>query len=330
MAERGDDVPTFPVTAPDGETIHVPYFPGLGEAHHASHPRLPTPPPPLPKHVTPAAPAQHRIPSPPHAPSHPSIGQQVSHLAHSAYQFLAGDDIDTLRNLHATPLQKIGAAAALGSWLIPEGKIAETVAHATAKAAELLAAHAATSGAFHTSESALAGSAAWFLRKSDIWQRPLTSAEREGRFATHEDFAAFMGPAGDGKEWHHIVERNKEAQFGAERIHSVENYAAIKAKPEHRGISSYFQSGNALDFGVDADERALSPRRYLEGRSWEENRQHGDNVLRKFGLNPAELRAETLQRFEQRLQEHDRPFGPHREPGMRPRPLRGRSGGRSR
>lgn len=128
---------------------------------------------------------------------------------------MIGDDIDALRNPHATPPQKAGAAADIGSWLIPEGKVAEIAAHAASKAAEVLAAHAAASGAIHAGESALAASAAWVWRRSDICRRPLSASEREGRFANHEDFAAFMGSAGSNQEWHHIVERNKEVQFAA-------------------------------------------------------------------------------------------------------------------
>jgi hypothetical protein len=239
----------------------------------------------------------------------------------AAVEALVLDDWKALTDVPSTPLQRLEAAADLASWAIPEGKIAEIAGHALAKvAAEQAVAHVAT--AEQTAAAAAVGKL-WAARSgnakiaeqhamnpSKIWDRPLTVTERHGRFEDHHDLAALLGPAtergGVKRNWHHIVE--SKSGFGSERVHNIDNVVAIEQKPIHVDISKTFQA-NDYRLGPGPDGKPQSLRTFLKGKPWDRHVAEGELELRKHGLDPDTLRVQTQQRFETRVQLHDRLHG---------------------
>ena len=320
MAEPDDGsaLPTKTVTAPDGSRVHYPNLPNVGEPYQP--PNATAPPMHEDRDRGPAAPS----PSASHQNSE-SFRERVMSAARNTFERAQGfgkaaldalvlDDWNALTGAHSTPLQRLEAGADLASWVIPEGKVAEIAGHAIAKASEIAAArlasetalHATASGVEHAApEIAAIGAARW--NRSDILRRPLTESERGGAFKNVDDLKAMLRPAGDGKDWHHIVESNTERRFGAERVHNIDNVVAVERNPTHRDISKAFQNNDPL-LGPGPDGREQSLRTYLKDKPWEKHVQAGEQELRANGLDPNSLRAETLKRFEQRLEAHDRHF----------------------
>ena len=62
-------------------------------------------------------------------------------------------------------------------------------------------------------------------------------------FSTYREFKKVYGSAGEGFEWHHIVEQRSlnVERFGAERIHNIDNIVALP-KSLHRKISGFYTS----------------------------------------------------------------------------------------
>lgn len=90
-----------------------------------------------------------------------------------------------------------------------------------------------------------------------------------------------MGEAGDGFDWHHIVEQNagNTKQFGNKAIQNSVNITKV-AKNVHRGkgsISAYYSSKQAFTHG-------LKVREWLATKSFAEQFEFGMNVLRMFGV----------------------------------------------
>ena len=54
-------------------------------------------------------------------------------------------------------------------------------------------------------------------------------------------FKSAMGPAGQGKEWHHIVERTpgNVKRFGGEALHNTENITALGQDSSTRDVSAF-------------------------------------------------------------------------------------------
>lgn len=70
----------------------------------------------------------------------------------------------------------------------------------------------------------------------DSWQR---RSEPNIRFRSEAELRSYLGPAGEGREWHHIVEKRQEGRpgFEPERIHSTDNIISLPADV-HRRISA--------------------------------------------------------------------------------------------
>jgi len=302
VAER--DVPTKTIAGPDGRPIHYPDLPNVGEPYRK---------PDLAGHNEPA---QHTATTPIQASATPiaseSWRERVMSAARSAVEragtygqaavnALVLDDWKALTSSQSTPVQRLEAVADLASWAIPEGKVAEIAGHAVAKATELAATHLAALGFEH------AGAAAAAIAASRGLSRPLTEAERSGHFQSAGDFKKFMGPAtehgGPERDWHHIVEKNHADgtdQFTADQIHSVKNVVPVP-RDVHRGAG-----GLSAEFNAKDEFLGTSLRERLQGQPWEDHVVAGQRALRRQGLDPDVLRAETQARFGQRLLEHDR------------------------
>nr|WP_257463327.1 hypothetical protein [Archangium lipolyticum] len=99
-------------------------------------------------------------------------------------------------------------------------------------------------------------------------------------FKSFDDFKDFMGPAGDGNQWHHIVEQRKVNvdRFGPEAIHNTENVIAVE-KARHDAISAYYSSKSR-------DTGNMVVREWLRTKSYEEQRAFGLDILRQFGVLP--------------------------------------------
>lgn len=88
------------------------------------------------------------------------------------------------------------------------------------------------------------------------------------------------GSAGEGFEWHHIVEQRSVnvERFGAERIHNIKNMVALP-KSLHRKISGFYSSKPPFSY-------PLTVRDWLSSRSFEEQYEFGIKTIRKFnGFN---------------------------------------------
>ncbi len=88
-----------------------------------------------------------------------------------------------------------------------------------------------------------------------------------------------IGSAGEGNDWHHIVEQSqiKKSGFSPELIHNTDNIIAID-HATHMKITGYYNT-KSFDF-----TNGLSVRDWLAGQSYEKQYNFGLDVLRKFGV----------------------------------------------
>ncbi|WP_156349855.1 hypothetical protein [Archangium gephyra] len=103
---------------------------------------------------------------------------------------------------------------------------------------------------------------------------------RHRAFKSFDAFKNAMGPAGEDKAWHHIVEQRKPnvERFGAEALHNTENVIAIN-KSRHDAISAYYSTKSR-------DTEGMVVREWLRTKSYEEQRAFGMVVLKRFGVIP--------------------------------------------
>jgi hypothetical protein len=83
-------------------------------------------------------------------------------------------------------------------------------------------------------------------------------------------FKSAMGPAGKGKEWHHLVEQTKGnvKRFGGEAIHNTENIIALD-KPLHDDVSAFYSS---IQWTATKSSR-LTVRKWLSTQSYDAQRE---------------------------------------------------------
>nr|WP_242592639.1 hypothetical protein [Corallococcus exiguus] len=93
-------------------------------------------------------------------------------------------------------------------------------------------------------------------------------------------FKKAMGPAGPGKQWHHIVEQTpgNAQRFGPEALHSTENVIAVDARI-HERLSAFYSSKQPF-----AGRGTV--REWLRGQSYAQQREFGLRMLKKFGAIP--------------------------------------------
>ncbi len=102
-------------------------------------------------------------------------------------------------------------------------------------------------------------------------------------FKSFDDFKDFMGPAGEGKQWHHIVEQREAnlKRFGPEALHNTENVVPLE-KELHTRISAFYSSIQKELTGSSK----LTVRMWLGTQSYEAQRQFGlraiENIKRGF------------------------------------------------
>jgi hypothetical protein len=90
-----------------------------------------------------------------------------------------------------------------------------------------------------------------------------------------------LGPAGAGKQWHHIVEQTPSnvERFGPQALHNTENVIALDERT-HRQISAYYSS---IDLRYSSEQTI---RQWLSGQSFQAQREFGLKVLRDYGMTP--------------------------------------------
>jgi hypothetical protein len=91
-------------------------------------------------------------------------------------------------------------------------------------------------------------------------------------WASFSGFRKAMGPAGEGKEWHHVVEQTKgnAERFGPEALHNTENVIPL-AKELHTQISAFYSRKR---FFITNSE-TLTVREWLSTQPLEAQRQFG-------------------------------------------------------
>jgi hypothetical protein len=85
-------------------------------------------------------------------------------------------------------------------------------------------------------------------------------------------FKSAMGPAGPGKEWHHIVEQTQGnvARFGPKALHNTENVIPLD-KNLHDRVSALYSSARRSITGSDS----LTVRKWLSTQSYDAQRRFG-------------------------------------------------------
>ncbi|WP_233587749.1 hypothetical protein [Corallococcus sp. CA049B] len=89
------------------------------------------------------------------------------------------------------------------------------------------------------------------------------------------------GPAGTGKQWHHIVEQTdgNVRRFGPQALHNTENVIAID-EAAHQRISGYYSS---KDFRIS---RTQTVRQWLSSQSFQTQWDFGMKTLMRIGVEP--------------------------------------------
>ncbi len=91
-------------------------------------------------------------------------------------------------------------------------------------------------------------------------------------WGSYGGFKSAMGPAGQGKEWHHIVERTpgNVKRFGGEALHNTENVTAL-GKAIHTRVSAFYSSIQPKI----TNSNTLTLRQWLSTQSYEAQREFG-------------------------------------------------------
>ncbi len=89
-------------------------------------------------------------------------------------------------------------------------------------------------------------------------------------FKSFDDFKDFVGPAGKGKQWHHIVEKRNVGRFGPESIHNTENVVPLDERL-HIDVSALYSSKRPKITG----SYTLTIRQWLDTQAYEAQRQFG-------------------------------------------------------
>ena len=105
------------------------------------------------------------------------------------------------------------------------------------------------------------------------------SKAARGIFRSFGAFKWASGPAGPGRQWHHIVGQTagNVERFGAEAIHSGDNLVNLD-RATHARMSGYFNSKQSFTGGKTV-------RDWLSGQSFQAQRDFGVKVMRDFGVD---------------------------------------------
>ena len=96
-------------------------------------------------------------------------------------------------------------------------------------------------------------------------------------FRSFSQFKRVLGPAGQSKQWHHLVEQTpgNVARYGPQAIHNTGNVVRLDTAV-HRQVSGYFSSKQAFTGGQTV-------RQWLSSQSYARQQQFARQVLERFG-----------------------------------------------
>ncbi|RKG83032.1 hypothetical protein D7W82_25795 [Corallococcus sp. CA049B] len=91
-------------------------------------------------------------------------------------------------------------------------------------------------------------------------------------YSSFKSFKRAMGPAGNGKEWHHIVEQTdgNVARFGPQALHNTENVIPLD-KELHSLVSAFYSSKSLQMTGSNS----LTVRQWLSAQPYAAQREFG-------------------------------------------------------
>jgi hypothetical protein len=106
---------------------------------------------------------------------------------------------------------------------------------------------------------------------------PYAPAFQKG-FASHRELVKYLGSAGKGRAWHHIVEQTPVniARFGPERIHNINNIVNVPsgAGALHNKISGFYSSKAPGGVGRIRD--------WVSSKSFKEQYEFGIKTMERF------------------------------------------------
>jgi RHS repeat-associated protein len=107
----------------------------------------------------------------------------------------------------------------------------------------------------------------------------ITAGSGGAGFATFNKLKEFLGSAGAGKAWHHIVEQCQAVRSGFSNmwINNSNNVVSL-SNSVHNKISAYYSS---IDKTLS---KTQTVRQWLSGQSFQKQYEFGIKVLRKFGV----------------------------------------------
>ena len=99
-----------------------------------------------------------------------------------------------------------------------------------------------------------------------------------GGFNSFYKLKKYLGSAGKGNDWHHIVEQSQieKSGFAKDIIHNVNNVVSL-SKDVHKQISAYYGTK------ISAISGNLTIRDWLAGQSFEFQYQFGLDLIKKYG-----------------------------------------------
>lgn len=85
----------------------------------------------------------------------------------------------------------------------------------------------------------------------------------------------YLGPAGEGKVWHHVVEKRAAnvKRFGAERIHNTMNAVPVP-RQVNQALANYYST-------VQPFTKGQTVRQWLGSQSWRQQFEYGQKTLQK-------------------------------------------------
>jgi hypothetical protein len=106
---------------------------------------------------------------------------------------------------------------------------------------------------------------------------PGGAAQQEVRFfKSFEALKGELGPAGEGRVWHHVVEQRAAniEQFGAEAIHNTQNVVVVP-RAVNQTVANYYSSVRPSFTGNQ------TVRQWLGTQSWREQYEFGQRILKQ-------------------------------------------------
>ena len=107
-------------------------------------------------------------------------------------------------------------------------------------------------------------------------ERQVAASATARAFNSFSAFKYAVGPAGQGQQWHHIVEqtsRNVE-RFGGQAVHNTNNIVRLPTEV-HQQISAYYSSKQAFAGGQTVRE-------WLSKQSFQDQKAFGQRIMQQF------------------------------------------------